>query len=109
MKTSNMPMFVKTFVVGMNFKKWLQSLCGGTKGTTQADQLLCKLLKHLKYWCADVSPSWDIPESAVDYCLGSVTVIPYFVGYLNKYRFLKSSGVTGYMNAPGHLLEATVI
>ena len=104
MKTSNMPMFVKTFVVGMNFKKWLQSPCGGTKGTTQAD-----LLKHLKYWCADVSPSWDIPESAVDYCLGSVTVIPYFVGYLNKYRFLKSSRVTGYMNAPGHLLEATVI
>ena len=74
-KTSNMPMFLKTCVVGVNFKKWLQSPGGGGKGESQADQLLCKVLKYLKYCCADVSISWDIPESVVDYCLGSVTMI----------------------------------
>ena len=54
--------------------------------------------------CADVSISWDIPESVVDYCSGSVTMISDFVGYLQTDWSLKSSGVTSYMNAQGHLL-----
>ena len=98
-------MFLKTCVVGENFKKLLQSPGGGGKGESQADQLLCKVLKYLKFCCADVSLSWDIPESVVDYCLGSVTMISDFVGYLQTDWSLKSSGVTGYMNALGHLLD----
>ena len=73
-------MFLKTFVVGLNFKKWLQNPDGGGKGKSQADQSLCKLLKYLMYYCADVSISWDIPESVVDCCLGSVTMIYDFAG-----------------------------
>ena len=46
---------------------------------SQTDQLLCKVLKHLKHCCADVSISWDIPESVLDYCLGSATMISDFV------------------------------
>ena len=88
-------MFSKTCVVGVNFKKWLQSPGGGGKGESQADQLLCKVLKYLKYCCADVSISWDIPESVVDYCLGSVTMISDFAEYLQTNWSLKSSGVTG--------------
>ena len=72
-------MFLKPCVVGVNFKKWLQSPGGGGKGESQADQLLCKVLK---YCCADDSISWDIPESVVDYCLGSVTMISDSVQYL---------------------------
>ena len=41
----------------------------------------------------------------VGYCLGSVIVISDFVGYLQTDWSLKSSVVTGYMNAPGHLLD----
>ena len=81
-KTSNMSMFLKTCVVGVNFKKWLQSLGCREKGESQADQLLCKVLKYLKYSSTDVSISWDIPESVIDYCLGFVTMISGFVGYL---------------------------
>ena len=44
-KTSNMPMFLKTCVVGVNFKKLLQSPGLAGKGESQADQLLCKVLK----------------------------------------------------------------
>ena len=104
-KISNMPNFLKTCVVKVNFKKWLQSPGGGGKGESQADQLLCKVSKYLKYCCADVSISWDVPESVVDYCLGSVTMISDFVGYLQTDWSLKSSGITGYMNALGHLLD----
>ena len=98
-------MFSKTCVVGVNFKKWLQSPGGGGKGESQADQLLCKVLKYLKYCCADVSISWNIPESVVDYCLGSVTMISDFVEYLQTDWSLKSSGVTGYMNPLRYLLD----
>ena len=43
-KISNMPMFLKTCMVGVNFKKWLQNPGGEGKGESQADQLLCKVL-----------------------------------------------------------------
>ena len=59
-KTSNMSIFLKTCVVGVNFKKWLQSHGGGGKGESQADQLLYKVLKYLKYFCADIMGySWE--------------------------------------------------
>ena len=48
-------MFLKTCVVGVNLKKWLQSPGGGEKVETQADQLLCKVLKYLMYCCACLS------------------------------------------------------
>ena len=56
-KISDVPMFFKTCRVGMNFKKWLQSPGGGGKGESQADQLLCKVLKYLNYCYEDVSIS----------------------------------------------------
>ena len=104
-KTSNMPMFLKTCVVGVNFKKLLQSPRRGRRGKNQANQLLYKVLEHLKYCCADVSLSWDFCKSVVDCCLGSVTMISDFVGYLQTEWSLKSSGATDYMNATGNLLD----
>ena len=99
-----MPVFLKTCVVGVNFKKWLESPSGSGNGQNQADQLLSKVLKNLKYCCADVSLSWHIPESVVDYYLGFLTLISDFVGQLHTDWSLKSSGITDYTNAPGHLL-----
>ena len=105
LKTSNMPMFLKTCVVGVNLKKWLQSPSGGGKRESQVDQLVCKILKYLKYCCADVSVSGDIPDSVIDYWLGYVAIISDCLGYLQADWSLQSSDVTGYMNAPGHLLD----
>ena len=45
-KTSNMPMFSKACVFGVNFKKWLQSPGGRGKGQNWVDQLLYKVLKY---------------------------------------------------------------
>ena len=56
---------------------------GGGNGESQADQLLCKVLKYLNHCCADVSISWDILEDVVDYSLGSVAMISDFVGHLH--------------------------
>ena len=89
--------------MGWISKKWLESPSGRGNGENHADQLLSKVLKNLKYCCADVSLSWDIPESVVDYCFGFVTLISDFVGYLHTNWSLKSSGITDYTNPPGHL------
>ena len=71
----------------------------------RSDQLLCKILIYLKYCCADVSILWVNPESVVDCCLGSATMISDFVEYLQADWSLKSSDVTGYMNPLRHLLD----
>lgn len=77
-----MPMFLKSCKVGQQFKSWLQSPGGGGKQESQANQILCKVLKYLKYCCKDVDKSWDIPESVLDYCIGSLEMLSDFVEYL---------------------------
>ena len=104
-RTSNMPMFVKTSIIGQNFKKWLKSPGGGGKSETQADQVMCKNLKYLKYCCSDVAPTWEVRESVVDYCLGSLTMLSDFVESLQGEWKMGYSGIIGYMNSVGHMLD----
>ena len=103
--TSSMPMFVKTSAIAQNFVHWLQSPGGGGKMMKQADQILCKILKYLKFCCSDVSPNWDLPDTVVDYCLGSLTMLSDFVNYLQQKWKLGYSGIIGYMNSVGHMLD----
>ena len=104
-KTSSMPMFQKTCKIGCDFKTWLQSPGGGGKMNTQADQTLSRILKYLKFCCNDVSPSWDLPDSVVDYCIGSVTMLSDFVEYLQQEWSVGYAGLIAYMNSISHLLD----
>lgn len=104
-KTTTMPMFQKTCKIGVNFKGWLKSPGGGGKSETQADQILSRVLKYLKFCCKDVFASWDIPENVVDYCLGSLTMLSDFVDHLQNDWKMGNPGVIGYMNAIGHILD----
>ena len=104
-KTSNMPMFLKTCKVGCGFKSWLQTPGGGEKITVQADQTLCKVLKYLKFCYSDVSSGWNVPGTVVDYCLGSLNMLSDFFEYLKNEWKIGYSGLIGYMNALGYLLD----
>ena len=77
--TSSMPMFLKTCKVSASFSRWLQSPRGGGKILCQAEQITCRVLKFVKFCCNDVLSSWDIPDSVMDYCTGSVNLISEFV------------------------------
>ena len=66
-----------------------------------ADQTLCKVLKYLKFCCSDVFSGWNVPETVVDYCLGSLNMLSDFV----ENRKIGYSGIIGYMNALVHLLD----
>ena len=70
----------------------------------QTDQTLCKVLKYL-FCCSDVSSVWNVPEMVVDYCLGSLNMLSDFVEYLQNKWKIGYSGIIGYMNALGHLLD----
>ena len=100
-----MPMFLKTCILHRTFKTWLTRPGGGSKGSEQADQISCRVLKYLKYCCEDVTSSWEIPESVVDYCLGSITLISDFIDYLKDTWNVGYAGVIGYMNSLSHLLD----
>ena len=64
-----------------------------------------KVLKYLKFCCSGVSLGWNVPETVVDYCLGSFNVLSDFVEYLQNKWKIGYSGIIGYINALVHLLN----
>ena len=103
--TVRMPTFLKTCRIAESFNKWLTSPGGGGKSNTQADQISCKVLKYAKFCCDDVSSSWDLPESVLDYCIGSVSMLSDFVTHLQEQWKVGYSGIVGYMNSIGHIID----
>ena len=104
-QTSEMPSFLKTCTIYISFRDWLMSPGGSSKGKVQADQISSRALKYFRFCCQDVCPTWNIPLSIVDYCVGSILQISDFVDYLRKKWNVGYSGVIGYMNALSHLLD----
>ena len=72
--------------------------------TVQDDQALCKVLKYLKFCCSDVSSGWNVPETVVHYCLGSLNMLSDLVEDLQNEWKIGYSGTISYMNALGHML-----
>ena len=100
-----MSMFLETCKVGYDFKSWLQTPGGEGKVAVQADQTLCKVLKHLKFCCSDVSSGWNVAETVVDYCLTPLNMLSDFVEYLQNEWKIGYSGIIRYINALCHLLD----
>ena len=82
--TSKMPTFDMTNPIRKTFKQWLCSPVGGSKGCIQAEQIVSRVMKFLMYCCEDQEASWHIPNSVIDYCIGSVTMISHFIDYLSE-------------------------
>lgn len=103
--TKLMPSFSIDCSFSLRFIKWLSSTGGGAKTVIQSRLLSMKILKFLKYCCADTSSNWDLPIDVVDYCLGSISMISDFIDYLQDKWNVGFSGVIGYMNSISHLLD----
>ena len=100
-----MPSFVKTCRLAVCFKTRFISPGGGGKDLSQAEQLAAKVMKYAKFCCKDVDNSCEIPLSVIDYCDGSVTMLSDFVNYLQIDWKVGYSGVIGYLNAVGHMID----
>ena len=105
-QSSGMPCFQKECQIGKKFTKWLISIGGGGKSKSQAEQTSTRALKYLKFICADQLSSWEVPESVLDYCIGSVSSMSEFIDYIQEKPYnVGNSGTIGYMNALSHLLD----
>ena len=105
-QSTGMPCFQKDCQVSNKFTRWLCSIGGGGKSSSQAEQTNTRALKYLKFCCSDQLSSWEIPESVVDYCIGSVSTISEFVDYIQEKPYsVGYSGAIGYMNALSHVLD----
>ena len=103
--TVGMPMFAKDCTVAILFEKWLMSPGGGGKGLKQSNQITIKLMKFGKFCCEDVSSDWNVPESVLDYCVGSITLISEFIEHLQNQWNVGFSGVISYMSSLSHFLD----
>ena len=73
--------------------------------TIQANQTLYKGLKYFESCCRDVFSGWDVPKTAVYYCLGSLNMLSDFVNYMQNYWKIGYSDIIGYLNVFVHLLD----
>ena len=72
--------------------------------SVQADQILCTILKYSKF-CCSVSSGLNLPKTVVDYFLEFLNMLSDFIEYLQNEWKIGYSGIIGYMNALGHLLD----
>ena len=103
--TNSMPSFSKHCKIAVAFRKWISSPGGGGKSVSQSEQLCSKVLKYLKFSCDDIKEDAEIPESVVDYCLGSINLLSHFVEYLQNTWKVGYAGSIGYMNAISHMID----
>ena len=87
-----MPSFSKDCFLAKQFVSWLQSPGGGGKSLCQSHQLCVKLLKYAKFCCDDVDTTWDVPQTVMDYCIGSVVLLGEFIKYLQEKWKIRYSG-----------------
>ena len=105
-QSSGMPCFEKSCEIGVKFSKWLNSPGGGGKSKSQSEQTAIRALKYLKFCCSDQLATWELPESVVEYCMGSVSTISEFIEYIQAQPYkVGNSGTIGYMNSLSHLLD----
>ena len=104
-----------------NILSWLTSDGGGGKSLAQSKQITQRVLKILRFCCADADEDWEIPRmynsntcsytfleipmTVVDFCIGSVDLLGKFFEYLRNDIEMAPAGCIGYLNALGHLMD----
>ena len=80
----NMSRFLKTCKVGSDFKSCVHILGKGGKMAIPANQPQHKGLKYSEFRCRDVSSGWNLPETVVYHCVGSLNMLSHFGDYLQN-------------------------
>ena len=104
-KTSAMPSFEKECNFAKDFFKWLTGDSGGAKSTLQANQIVARVLKYLKFCLSDAETDFNVPNTAVDYNISCTKVLSDFMDSLRLEWKLGYSGVIGYVNAIEHAID----
>ena len=103
-QTRTIPSFTKDTPLGDKIVNWLQSMAGGDKSKSVANQALSKSLKYIRFYSEDFMDE-EVTESNIDYCLGSTSHIYRFFDYLEKDFDVSASGRIGYINVLFYLMD----
>ena len=97
--TYKQPSFAIDKGCGAQFVEWLQTPCGGAKSLKDARQVSKRGMKYLMYCVGDCEDGISAPDSYIDCCVGSPTMLMKFLKLLMEEWNLKSAGALSYMQA----------
>ena len=90
-------------LVGERFVEWLCGSTGGGKPKKQAQQTANRVLRYLRFCCADEGD--ELTEETIDFCLGSPSMVCRFVDAMQDELKLGHSAQLGYLNAISELTD----
>ena len=99
-----LPSFDITTTIGKDFEKWITGSGGGCKSKQQAQQIVRRSFKYLKFCCEEDDEddlSWDI----VDFSLSSPNFLFKFVDAMQSEWGLGHAGRLGYLDAISDMID----
>lgn len=90
---------------GAQFAGWLPTPCGGGKSSKDAKQIATRAMKYLMFCTGDSEDGLCAPESYIDCCLGSPTMLMKFLQVVTEEWGLKAAGALSYLQAITDLLD----
>ena len=103
--THKYPSFSTQRGVGSQFAEWLQTPCGGGKTAKDSKQIATRAMKYLMFCAGDSEDGLCAPNSYIDCCLGSPTMLMKFLQTSSEEWDLKASGALSYLHAITDLID----
>lgn len=103
--TNKQPSFSIDSGSGAEFAAWLQTPCGGGKSKKDARQIAKRAMKYLMCCSGDNEDGLCAPETYIDCCVGSPTMLMKFLKVIDEEWGLKSSGAISYLHSVTDLLD----
>ena len=103
--TQRYPSFAVNCGYGAEFATWLQTPCGGGKSAKDAKQISTRAMKFLMFCAGDSEDGLCAPESYIDCCIGSPTMLMKFLQLMVEEWGLKAAGSLSYIHAITDLLD----
>ena len=100
-----LPSFDITTTIGKEFKTWLTGSGGGCKSTQQAQQIVRRSFKYLKFCSEDDDEEDDLSWDMVDFSLSSPNFLFKFVDAMQSEWGLGHAGRLGYLDAISDMID----
>ena len=103
--TQKQPSFSVEAGCGARFCEWLLTPCGGGKSMKDAKQVAKRSMKYFMYCIGDSADDFSAPDSYIDCCLGSPTMLMKFLKVIIEDWGLKAAGAISYLHSVSDMLD----
>lgn len=103
--THKQPAFSIADGFGAQFRKWLETPCGGGKAQREAEQIAKRGMKFLMFSMGQDNDGSEANEDYVDCCIGSPSLLINFLAAITTDWGLRASGALAYMRSIADLVD----